>query len=835
MVPIYKTPPSLRKRYLKTTLFIGFIVVFIVAISYLNILSTKQAVTNAYQGVLEEQSKIDETRNNLLSINKDINLFLLDPINEDLLHKIDTNTNSSINLLKTLLKSEHEFHIPLTQKVLPLLEKFKSLNIEVKRLVEYRKDINKQYPAMDISANEMEIQQDKINSGFEILKREIESESLTPTSEQLYPELIKTHLNWIKAISQTRIYMTNRLASFSIEILKDQGKSLNDFHDIFMQSLKKLKKLYQNEDSFEAEEILNSIEKLSQKWLVNFLIMREISEHGEWRSDTMIMKNRIFPVMKTITLDLNLLETTLRTEKQNIDHQLQKSDTFFYYLIFGLITLLFLFIGFILISLDWMVFSPIRQISQALKSKAIDISSPEIGAAKTLEIANLLDAYQQMDQEVTERQKALEHQAMHDHLTGLPNRFALSQRLEYQLLSGDRENGQFILCFMDLDYFKEINDTLGHSAGDQLLIKVSNRIQSLIRKSDTLARLGGDEFALLLPKTDPDNAKQLVRKIIESLEQPFIVDNESINVGLSIGMAVYPKDSQNAENLLQYADMAMYAAKRQRASFSFYDSNENIYSKERMLLTQDLVNAIEAEQLEAYYQPKIELKNQKIVACEALLRWNHPTLGFISPEKVIDAAERIGVIHKLTLQILNKAISECAQWHKQGYKISVAVNLSVTDLANEELSFEIKNLLDQNKLEYRYLILEITESVMMENLNLSLIQLNQLNQLGIKISIDDFGTGFSSLAYLKRLPVNELKIDKSFIQEINQDQNDLAIVHSTIDLGHNLGLTVTAEGVENEQTIEILNELNCDLVQGYFISRPVDSDSFRIFLRESVK
>lgn len=254
-----------------------------------------------------------------------------------------------------------------------------------------------------------------------------------------------------------------------------------------------------------------------------------------------------------------------------------------------------------------------------------------------------------------------------------------------------------------------------------------------------------------------------------------------------------------------------------------------------MLLTQDLVNAIEAEQLEAYYQPKIELKNQKIVACEALLRWNHPTLGFISPEKVIDAAERIGVIHKLTLQILNKAISECAQWHKQGYKISVAVNLSVTDLANEELSFEIKNLLDQNKLEYRYLILEITESVMMENLNLSLIQLNQLNQLGIKISIDDFGTGFSSLAYLKRLPVNELKIDKSFIQEINQDQNDLAIVHSTIDLGHNLGLTVTAEGVENEQTIEILNELNCDLVQGYFISRPVDSDSFRIFLRESVK
>lgn len=835
MAKTYSKPPSLRKRYLTTTLIMGLVIVLIITISYFNMLSTKRSVTNGYQGVLEEQSKIDTVRNDLLNVNKDINLFLLDPINEDLLSKIDTNTDSSIHLLKDLLKSEHVFHTPLAQQVLPLIEKFKQFNEEVKRLVEYRRDVNKQYPAMDISANEMEIQQDKINSGFEILKSEIESGSLVPVDQNLYSELIKTHLNWIKAISQTRIYMTNRLASFSIETLKDQGKSLDDFHRVFMQSLQQLHKRYRQEDSFEAEEILNFIQQQADKWHSNFLLMREISEHGEWRSDTMLMKNRIFPVMKTITDDLSLLETTLRIEKQNIDQQIQRSDTFFFYLIFALIAILFLFISFILISLDWMVFQPIRQLSYALKSKAIDVSTPELGSAKTLEIATLLDAYQQMDREVSERQKALEHQAMHDHLTGLPNRLALNQRLEYQLLSCERDAGEFVLCFMDLDYFKEINDTLGHAAGDQLLIKVSRRIQGLIRKSDTLARLGGDEFALLLPKTNSENALDLVRKIITTLEQTFLVNNESINVGISIGIAVYPQDSNNVENLLQFADMAMYAAKRKRIGFSFYDSSDNIYSKERMLLSQDLAHAIESNQLEAYFQPKIELKTEKIIACEALLRWNHPQLGFIPPEQVIDAAERIGVIHKLTLQILNKAIAECAKWHQQGNKISVAVNISVTDLANEHLSEEIKTILDQHQFDYHYLILEITESVMMENLNLSLLQLNQLNKLGIKISIDDFGTGFSSLAYLKRLPVNELKIDRSFIMELNQDQNDLAIVRSTIDLGHNLGLTVTAEGVENAQTIQILNELNCDLVQGYYISRPVDSDSFRIFLQESVK
>ncbi|WP_237264371.1 putative bifunctional diguanylate cyclase/phosphodiesterase [Thiomicrorhabdus immobilis] len=797
--------------------------------------TTRDAVNSAYKGILKEQSNLEGLRNTLLTINQDINLFLLDPLNEDLIHKIDINTNNAINKLTALSESKHPFHKDLKAISERTSKNFYILKSKINILVKFRLDINKQYPGLDISANIMENQQNSIKSGFEILINEIESGDLQVKSPQIYPLLLKSYSVWISAISQTRIYMANRLASFSSDILDEQGNSLKDIYTLFTNNIKTLNRLYRHEDSFEANDILKSAITTSQSWYENFVTLREISESDKWRSDTLIIKTQVFPLVEQVVQNLNEIDKTLNDEKQNTDQELKKSDDQFNKLIFVIIALFMLFIAAILISMQWMVFTPIHKVTLALRSKAFDIDLPNIESSKTLEVGQLIDAFIEMDEEVTQRQNALEHQAMHDHLTGLPNRFLLNQRIEYQLLHSERQNTPFSMFLMDLDFFKDINDTLGHAAGDHLLIEVSQRIKNSIRKSDTLARLGGDEFAILLPETKKETASKLAESIIQKLSDTIDIDNQKVSIGISIGIVNYPDDGIDIETLLQHADMAMYTAKRERAGYVFYDSSQNTYSKARLSLNHDIIEALEHDQFDIYFQPKIDAVTQNLCGAEGLLRWKHKDYGFISPEKVIESAERAGVIHKLTLSMIEKAISACSQWHKSGHKISVAVNLSVRDLSNKDLTTKVKEFMDKYALEYHFLTLEITESIMMENLAISLEVLQKLNKLGVHISIDDFGTGFSSLAYLKKLPVNELKIDKSFIIEINQDANDKKIVSAIINLGHNLGLNVVAEGIETQKSMDMIKAMGCDQMQGYFISKPICKTSFQKYLENHEK
>jgi diguanylate cyclase (GGDEF)-like protein len=437
-----------------------------------------------------------------------------------------------------------------------------------------------------------------------------------------------------------------------------------------------------------------------------------------------------------------------------------------------------------------------------------------------------------MDDEVSQRQNALEHQALHDHLTGLPNRFMLNQRIQYQLLSSERVSQPFTLFLMDLDHFKDINDTLGHSAGDCLLIEMAQRINSLVRKSDTVARLGGDEFAILLPDSDHKTSVKLATAISESISKPFHLNEHKVNVTVSIGIVSYPDDGDDAMGLLQHADMAMYVAKRRRSRFAHYEADQDFYSSERLELINDLQNALKKNQLELYYQPKIDTVCEKITGAEALLRWRHDKFGYVPPDKIIELAEHIGIIHKLSLWVLEEAISRCGQWHKKGQALSIAVNLSVRDLSNPGLCDQVAKLLEENQLASEFLTLEITESVMMENLALSIEILNRLNHMGINISIDDFGTGFSSLAYLKRLPVKELKIDKSFVMDMDTDESDEVIVQSTINLGHNLGLKVVAEGIESRHVMDMVKKLGCDSLQGYFFGKPQNGEDFDAMLQQ---
>ena len=829
----YKKAPSLRRRYILLTVIMGLFAIAIVSISYQKLISTKTSISISYDATLNDQKKLVNVRNTLFAISKDINIFLLDPLNENLTKKIEDNTAYAQLNLTNLKASEHQYQENVTDMVSAVNSDFIKLKDSVNYLVEYRLDINKQYPGLAISANKMENQQDIIKSGFEILINEIEQGDIELQNPDLYPKLLKAYAVWIKAISQSRIYMANRLASFSIEILDEQAQTLKDFHDVFTKNVNELKELYANEDSFESAEIINTMQKISESWYTNFVDLRKISESDQWRSDTLIIKTKVSPLITQITNKINIIEDAINNEKQLIDVQYKESDQTFNMLIFGIIGLFLFFIFSILVSMEWMIFTPIEKITQALKSRAFRIELPNIQSSKTQEVGDLIDAFIEMNQEVTHRQNALEHQAMHDHLTGLPNRFLLNQRIEYQLLNAERQKCSFVLFLMDLDFFKEINDTLGHAAGDRLLIEVSKRIQNITRKSDTLARLGGDEFSILLPDTNKESASKVTHAIIDAINTPIMIDNQKVNIGISIGIVSYPEDGKDIETLLQYADMAMYNAKRTRAGFSFYDPSINIYSKTRLNFIYDVAEALENDEFEMYFQPKVSSDNQTLCGAEGLLRWNHKEHGFVSPEKVIEAAERTGIIHKLSICMLEKAITECRKWHEAGHSIGISVNLSVRDLSNKDLTDKVKELMDNNKLEYQFLTLEITESVMMENLALSLEVLNKLHDLGVSLSIDDFGTGFSSLAYLKRLPVNELKIDKSFIMEINEDANDKKIVSSTINLGHNLGLKVVAEGIETQKVMSLLQGMGCDQMQGYFIGKPMPKELFWKFLEES--
>jgi diguanylate cyclase (GGDEF)-like protein len=417
-----------------------------------------------------------------------------------------------------------------------------------------------------------------------------------------------------------------------------------------------------------------------------------------------------------------------------------------------------------------------------------------------------------------------EHQALHDALTGLPNRTLFRERL-HQAIAGAAQSGSSVaVMLIDLDRFKEVNDTLGHHNGDLLLQEIGHRLRSLLRHDDTVARLGGDEFAILLPHV-PDGAAaaQTARKILESLAQPLVLRDLALDIGASIGIALCPRDGEDADTLLQRADVAMYVAKEAHTGFELYSAERNQYSASRLALVAELRHAIQNKELSVVYQPKAELATGAITGVEALLRWQHPRQGFVPPDEFIQVAEHTGLIKPLTLYVLDVALAQCRAWELGGTPLKIAVNLSVRSLLDADLPRDVARLLEHWNVSPSSLQLEITESSIMADPARSLATLTKLSEMGVGLSIDDFGTGYSSLSHLKRLPVDEIKIDRSFVMGMSADENDAVIVRSIIDLGRNLGLRVVAEGVENDELMERLGALGCDVAQGYGLSRPLSA------------
>ncbi|HWM10658.1 MAG TPA: EAL domain-containing protein [Solirubrobacteraceae bacterium] len=414
--------------------------------------------------------------------------------------------------------------------------------------------------------------------------------------------------------------------------------------------------------------------------------------------------------------------------------------------------------------------------------------------------------------------RRLRHQALHDALTGLPNRSLLNRRAE-RALRGDETAAMLLI---DLDRFKEVNDTLGHDYGDALLVEVSERLGSALRRGDTLARLGGDEFAVLVDRT-PDRAAaiELAGRLRDALRRPFALREVAVELEASIGVAFYPEHGTTAGALLQRADVAMYEAKRGRHGVATYSAERDPYSADRLGLLAELRRAIEHDELVLHYQPKISLRTGELTGVEALVRWQHPTRGLLAPDEFVPLAARTGAVADLTRWVVDHALAQHREWRDAGVDVPVAVNLAAANIVDVTLPAAIGELLARHDVEAGRLACEISEHTVMADPVRAADVLGGLRGLGVRLSLDDFGTGHSSLAYLKRLPLDEVKIDRSFVAGMTDDENDAVIVRSTIDLARNLGLEVVAEGVETETIMHGLADLRCDTAQGFYISRPL--------------
>ena len=428
---------------------------------------------------------------------------------------------------------------------------------------------------------------------------------------------------------------------------------------------------------------------------------------------------------------------------------------------------------------------------------------------------------------------AKEHQSLHDALTGLPNRTLFRDRIEQAITAGRRADVASAVMLIDLDHFKEINDTLGHHAGDRLLEEVARRLEDLIGERDTVARLGGDEFGVLLPALRrPGDANVVARQLLSGLREPFSIEGLTLEVDASIGMACHPAHGTGVETLIQRADIAMYSAKESGGGHAMFEPRLDRFSPRRLSLAGGLRQAIQNGEIVLFFQPKAELSTGRVTGVEALARWEHPRLGLVGPTEFVPIAEQTGLITPLTSYVLDAALRQVREWKDLGQELSVAVNLSARSFLDAQLAIEIPRLLEKWDVEAGLLELEITESMLMTDPGRAQVTLERLSRIGLTLSVDDFGTGYSSLANLKRLPVDVIKIDKSFVMDMAIDASDAAIVRSTIDLAHNLGLRVVAEGVESHQAWTQLTELGCDLAQGFYVSRPLPASDLGRLLRD---
>ncbi len=831
----HKERKSLQYQYI---LFTGVLLAFII----IGVLYSRSVATEQYQNLAAHRNQsftvliqTTELRDHINTISNSIDIVMLEPEFKDQINLVfSASFNESNAIIKKIRSNGLIIADAENDQLDQLSSNMKLLNEHAHRLFDIRTNINMQYPSMAVSENEILPARDAINLIFNISIDEAEDESLNQSNIEAYELLVHAQKMWGDVISTYRLYLANKFGAVNDSQLDSQEHNVDLLLSSMFELTKKLQeRVNDNEYSFETTEQLKTLSYQLNNYLQGFTKVKKIHHSDSWRADASFMRNTILPVVNKIIENLRIFDNFIYVKnKEYVKGMALVSEQQSFYLA----VMVFIFVTYsllVFIFLKRLVFNPLEKFSSSIRSQAFSLDEKElIRLAYTKETFFLVDSFIEMHHQSLVHRNELTHQAMHDSLTGLPNRKALMISLDQNIKVANRDNKSMSFLMLDLNKFKEVNDTLGHHIGDQLLIKVGDRIKLLLREVDLVARLGGDEFSIVLPSTEKKDAALVASKINKSLKQSFEVAEYSLHIGASIGITEYPNDGQCVNTLMQHADLAMYHSKHNKIEYSFYDADRDSQSIEALALTQDLKRALKEKSLIIYYQPKLAVADQTPIGSEALLRWPHEVVGFVSPEHIIELAEGSGLIDDLTLFIVDQALLDQSKILKHYPELKIAINLSVHNLKNESFVKDIEKIIKKHHINASCITFEITENAMMADPEKSINMMNNLTYLGVKLSVDDFGTGFSSLAYLKKLPVSELKIDRSFVNDIETDPSDKVIVQSTIELAHNLGLSVVAEGIENKASLKLLNEMNCDVTQGYYFSKPLPYEQYAQWLKE---
>ncbi|MFO7604044.1 MAG: EAL domain-containing protein [Gammaproteobacteria bacterium] len=821
---------SLRTRYAIASVVLAMV---LLAVTTLTSFFTTNVREQTAHHILERKEFLQQARyvrSAIWNVEKSLQSFLLDPHIENSVATLRDHIDTSLLATEYLQQKPWLNRLGQHDNLKEFYASLQQLRTALTELVETRLNTNQQYPALAYSRRTMLPLNTRMVTAINLALEELQEADTLDT--EVYIKLLTIRHFWTQIISNFRMYLANRLGSFDEQTLPVQQ---NDIEVTLHAVLQQITGLQQQAETgrlgLQTSVSLEEAQTLVRQWQTHFAEVVNIHATDKWRADADMLRTTINPFFDQLWERLQALDIAIESSSDLDMETLGDANRFQSLLLWGMFASGLLFILVVYFVLDRLLLRPVKEVVMALQAETHGHQEALLPAPKSEETRQLINAFKEMCTQIHSRQKALEHQALHDSLTGLANRHLLFDRLQQAIQLARRVDQPVALYILDLDRFKEINDTLGHQVGDGLLTEVGARLSQTLRDSDTVARLGGDEFAILIENCSEAKAIHIARKILSAFEQTYQVDNLHLYLGVSIGIAFYPEHDYNAQGLIQHADIAMYTAKRNKSGYAIYDAAKDQHSISRLALHSDLREAIEGkDQLQLFYQPKQNLRSDRVKEVESLLRWQHPQHGWIPPSEIIPLAEHTGLIQPLTYWVIEEAIRQHFVWKKASLDIRISVNISAFNLQDKAFLPKVQSLLARHDTRGDFLMFELTESAMMADPAHAIATITEFTRLGIQFSIDDFGTGFSSLSYLKQLPVQELKIDKSFVLNMTTNDNDAVIVRSIIELAHNLSLRVVAEGIEHADALELLRILDCDSGQGFYIKRPAAATDITAWL-----
>ncbi len=816
---------SYRGRYAYLAVLVGAVLLAFALLGW-NLVktSTQSQISNITSRTLAS-GVLADAQTQLNNIESHLQRILIDPKKEDLddtkhgLRQLGEILNDLAEALQRLPAGD-----PNVAKA--LLDDRNKLHRKTYQLIEVRRDVQAWFPAMKLMLEEMYPYNQRVLGHLQLLLHEAE---YSPDSkDDLIVQVSSMQRLWLGLTAEFRLVIANRFGLFMSEsapLPENRYDTILDYADRFMERLRFLQDHYDRvKPSFTMMDTLSRIEVDSATWMNDFNKVKEVMNTPTWRRDLNFMRDQVDPLLKTMRQRMSIIDLGLDAQSaEDITRLAQTAKRLSTSILFlALMGLLMLVLAYQFIKRN--LLQPIAETALALKMEASgSLEATTQPRSNLKETKDLVEAFSEMRRQVHNRQSHLDHMVHHDALTQLPNRVLFRDRLAHALEIALR--GEFLvgLMFLDLDRFKQVNDSLGHLVGDELLKVIAERLTSLMRSSDTVARLSGDEFAVLIEGiSSREDMEPLAEKILNAIKAPITIAKNELRVSASIGIAIAPYDDVSVEYLLRDADTAMYEAKRQgRSAYRFFSGDMTARASKSLMLENDIRNAVDSGQFTYHFQPIVETYTGRLFCFEALLRWEHPDRGLLDPDSFLTVLDETGLINTLFEPMLVHAIAfQREQSLLRDETVAISINLSARLLNDPTFCRGLLESLVNGEIPLGSLILEITEDTLTQELAEADVFLQQAKALGARIALDDFGTGQASLSHLRQFPFDLLKIDRDFIKNVNADNYDASLVTAMIQLAHAFRIDVIAEGVESESQLEFLQQQDCDFIQGYLVGFP---------------